>query len=152
MRRPVAVAVLVVAGCGTTASSGGRAEETADRPDAVAASDTAVAGDSIEVSAVPEVFRGVYAAGFEVSSFRPCGSLEQWWVADTGPLHEGYEATASRPYEQVYVVVRGDTSAAGHVGHLGLYQRYLRVQVLDSIRPLEEQQPPGQRVRCPVGL
>jgi hypothetical protein len=81
-------------------------------------------------------FRGMYSAGFEVSAFRPCGSREKWWVSDPGPLHTAYTRLDLAPYQEIYAVVRGDTSGVGQVGHLGLYTRYLSVDSLVEARLL----------------
>lgn len=72
-------------------------------------------------------FRGMYSEGFEVSAFRPCGSAEKWWVGVPGPLHAEYEKLTTQRYVEIYVVVRGDTSGEGRVGHMGLYTRYMSV-------------------------
>jgi hypothetical protein len=83
-------------------------------------------------------FRGMYSAGFEVSAFRPCGSNEKWWVSDPGPLHTAYNRLNPAPYQEIYAVVRGDTSGIGQVGHLGLYTRYLSVDSLVEARLLTD--------------
>jgi hypothetical protein len=95
----------------------------------------------------PFMVRGIYAHGFEVASFQPCDSAERWWVAHAGPLAEEY-ARIARPYEQVYAVVVGDTSALTHAGHLGLYQRYFRIIDVVSIEPMAQQHW-TVRARCP---
>lgn len=83
-------------------------------------------------------FRGVYSAGFEVSSFRPCGSSERWWVSAPGALHEAYVKLNPVPYQEIYAVILGDTSGVGRVGHLGLYSRYLSVDSLVEARLLSD--------------
>lgn len=93
-------------------------------------------------------FRGVYSAGFEVSSFRPCGSSERWWVSTPGPLHEAYVKLNLIPYQEIYAVIRGDTSGVGRVGHLGQYSRYLSVDSLIEVRLLSDTTG-ATRPRCP---
>jgi hypothetical protein len=89
----------------------------------------AVAGCSSapkEVSLAGEVYRGHFVDGFEVSSFQPCGSAEEWWM---DPNDELYRATNYRfSHGTVYLEVRGHVSPPGHYGHLGVYRRELTVR------------------------
>jgi hypothetical protein len=85
----------------------------------------------------PVEFRGIYESGFEVLSFRPCGSSERWWVARSGPLGQRYADLVARPYQPVFAVVRGDTSALGRYGHMSSYDRELRITDVVSARRLE---------------
>jgi hypothetical protein len=93
-------------------------------------------------------FRGFYSSGFEQELFQPCDSSERWWVARAGPLRQHYEALGAHPYEPIYVVARGDTTPLGHAGHLGLYQRYVRIVAVDSARRSDAQSRAGV-LRCP---
>jgi hypothetical protein len=88
----------------------------------------------------------MYGSGFEEMSFQPCNSRERWWVGDPGPLGKAYRDMGAGEYEPVFVIVRGDTSGLGKVGHLGAYQRYLRVREVVRIgRPTDKPLPP---LRC----
>ena len=75
-----------------------------------------------------QIFRGWYASGFETESFQPCDTREQWWVIAPGSLTARYDSVAQHGYQEIFVVVRGDTSGLGRVGHLGQYDRYLTVR------------------------
>lgn len=96
------------------------------------------AGLASPSSASVTEFRGMYSAGFEVSAFRPCGSGERWWVSAPGPLYAAYQRLTVVPYQEIYAVIRGDTSGVGQVGHLGLYARYLAVDSLVEARLLTD--------------
>lgn len=80
-------------------------------------------------------YTGLYASGFEVEGFVPCGTEESWWVAGGEELRERYREVATRPYEAVYVVVRGEVGPEGRYGHLGAYPREIEVSDLVEIRP-----------------
>jgi hypothetical protein len=82
-------------------------------------------------------FRGHYSAGFEEEAFLPCGVAERWWVFNAGPIRTRYVEVGARPYEPVFAVIRGDTSGLGHVGHLGLYQRFVRVHEVVHMERLD---------------
>ena len=64
-----------------------------------------------------------------------------WWVQNpsfggTADKLEGqYQELVSRPYEQVYVRIRGEASRKGQYGPLGSYQRVIYVQEILEIRP-----------------
>lgn len=81
------------------------------------------------------VFRGFYASGFEMETFRPCEVSERWWVIAPGPLLVRYEDASERANQEVFAVVRGDTSSRGRVGHLGQYDRYLTVREAIDVQP-----------------
>jgi hypothetical protein len=89
---------------------------------------------SIADPAGPQEFAGLYAAGFEVESFQPCGSGESWWVTDGEELRTRYRALAGSSYEPVYVVVRGTAGPRGRYGHLAAYERELAVAEVLEIR------------------
>lgn len=80
-------------------------------------------------------YAGLYAQGFEVDSFRPCGSPEKWWVVQGEELRERYRQVATQPYEEVYVVVRGRVGPPGRYGHLGGYSRQLSMTEVVQVRP-----------------
>jgi hypothetical protein len=69
----------------------------------------------------------------------------------TRGLYRAYDAVATRPYQQVYAVVRGDTTPRGYAGHLGLYQRYLRIHEVVSVSEVAQQQTAGA-ARCPEAV
>lgn len=83
-------------------------------------------------------FRGTYSTGFEVSSFEPCSSGEQWWVLPSEDLHVAYERTvgegAKYAYAPVFARLRGGIGPAGRYGYLGVYQHELTVTEVLAIR------------------
>lgn len=86
-------------------------------------------------------FKGTYTFGLEQSDFRPEGSAEKWWLnGNIGELRTRFaEASKDVPPElsgPVTVVVDGRLSPVGEHGHLGLYQRELRVDQVVEIAPL----------------
>lgn len=94
------------------------------------------------------VFEGRYTSGFEVSGFDPCGerwSGESWWVmADSAAraglrasLDEVREGRGPGDYVTIFVEVRGAVTDTGRYGHVGAYDRRLRVTELLSARPAD---------------
>lgn len=87
------------------------------------------------------IWEGYVIFGRGGSSFTPCNSKETWWVKSKGfsqtaeKLQENYAHIAQKPYEQVYVRLRGDVSRKGQYGRLGSYQRVLYVEEVLDIRP-----------------
>jgi len=86
-------------------------------------------------------WEGFYTSGRAGKTFRPCGTRATWWVQNpsfggTADKLEGqYQELVSRPYEQVYVRIRGEASRKGQYGPLGSYQRVIYVQEILEIRP-----------------
>lgn len=94
------------------------------------------------------VFEGRYTSGFEVSAFEPCGERwagESWWVmADSAAwaglraaLDETREGRGPGDYVTVFVRVRGAVTDTGRYGHVGAYDRRLRVTGLASALPAD---------------
>ena len=81
-----------------------------------------------------EVVRGHYSLGFEVDSFRECGSEESWWVTDAGPLRARYQELSPAQYQSVYVELRGEAGPRGQYGHMGAYARELSVDEVLLVR------------------
>ena len=111
---------------------------------------------------VGSAFRGHYTSGFEVSSFRPCDSSEEWWliplddsvrvaafVERVGRAARGGAPTPGVPagYQYVYLEVRGDTTGHGQYGHLARYVRELRVKDVVAVRPSEPGDCPEREAR-----
>ena len=90
------------------------------------------------------IWDGHVTFGRGSSSFTPCGTKETWWVKNKGytktadNLKGDYMAIAEKPYEQVYVRVRGEVSRKGQYGRLGSYQRVLYVKEVLDIRARRE--------------
>jgi hypothetical protein len=81
-----------------------------------------------------DTLRGHYSQGFEVDSFRECGSEESWWVTDAEPLRSRYRDLATAQHQSVYVELRGEAGPRGRYGHLGGYTRELSVDQVLVIR------------------
>ncbi len=76
----------------------------------------------------PRPLRGIYRQGWEVQSFRPCGSREDWWVADGADLRPRAERAGLDPDGPLLVEVRASVSPPGRFGHLGGYSRQIGVE------------------------
>ena len=79
-------------------------------------------------------FSGQFSAGFEVSSFQPCGSDEQWWVEDGSDLYQRYNQLGLPEYAPAFAAVEGVLSAPGTYGHLGAYSRQFQVTRVLAVR------------------
>src|SRR5262245_1171843 len=69
------------------------------------------------------VYSGYYSRGRELSFFQPQGSSERWWLSN----YEKIEATQAAQNSEIYLVVQGSITPKGRYGHLGAYDRELRV-------------------------
>lgn len=91
-----------------------------------------------------DLHAGRYESGFETSAFYPCGSDEQWWVtADSAAwarLHAPPARIDSAGYLEAvaFVRLRGRVSPPGEYGHVGAYDRELRVSEVLEVRAPEE--------------
>jgi len=90
-------------------------------------------------------WEGYITFGRGSSSFSPCKSRETWWVKDKGysrmtdSLHTQYTEIAEKPYEQVYLRLRGEVSRKGQYGPLGSYQRVVYIEeILDMHSKTED--------------
>lgn len=95
--------------------------------------------------AVGDVYAGLYEGGTETSAFTPCGAEnadERWWVIADSAAHaawqrDGVAGGELRPHLGVraFTLVRGTITEAGQYGHLGRYDRELRVEKVLEVRP-----------------
>jgi len=84
------------------------------------------------------IYRGHYTFGFEHSDFQPCERSEMWWVSleEGENLAKAAMATPGITNATVYVEVKGEVSATGHYGHLGLFKREIVVRQILVVRPV----------------
>ena len=90
----------------------------------------------------PAVYSGILTHAYEEGSFRPCGSLERWWVEiDPCTRHEEkFARFGSRrvpvedPPRRYFATLEGVLVQCGHCGHLGQYEQRLRVTEFLGIR------------------
>ncbi len=77
---------------------------------------------------------GIYTGGFEVHSFTPCGSKEDWWLADRD-INDRYGArSVSKPETYWQIEIRALVSPLGKYGHLGGYVRCVtKVEFLSAV-------------------
>lgn len=103
-------------------------------------------------------FRGHYVAGFETSSFTPCGTLPEFSDQHRGTAYEGligppiwvefapgvYEhgpawpSSKDQSYPRRYVRWRGALTGPGAHGHMGAAFYELRVEQILEVRPARE--------------
>lgn len=102
-------------------------------------------GDDLE----PDVYEGVYAQGFEDSTFEPCGREEVWLI--TAGNDAAMQDFADRVVavlnteggNPMYARLRGTTSAKGTVpGIFITYDRTLALTEVLDVKPLSEQSCP----------
>ena len=102
----------------------------------LAAALSACAFTPSDVTVPPDgIYRGRYTKQFEVSSFQPCGTSEQWWV--TGRVKSLIARLTSGGFVRgaAYVELLGRVSSRGHHGHLGGYPREFTVERVLLVRP-----------------
>jgi|GEM_PF-2562464 len=86
-----------------------------------------------------ERFTGIYEAGWELETFRPCGTAEEWWTWSTARIvHDD-----PRGWGRRLVVVEGEVSAPGRYGHLGRYTRQIVItRVIEVLGDADARCPP----------
>jgi hypothetical protein len=83
-------------------------------------------------------FSGAFDWSFETSSFTTDDNQGPYWLSASEPLVWNQVVAPIRtsgggPWGRLHLVVEGELSAPGHYGHLGAYQRELRVtRVIES--------------------
>ena len=114
MRTPILIACTLLAACSTR-----RSEPNEPQP----------APDGPRVELLPvRTLRGVYRHAWEVQSFRPCGSGEQWWVGNAADLQPRAQRAGLNPDGPLLIEVRASVSERGRYGHMGAYTRQIGVQ------------------------
>jgi hypothetical protein len=82
-------------------------------------------------------FSGMVTFGFEQSEFAPCDSDENWWVgagAAAGTLSARYFELQEPGQTPVFARVEGGITERGTYGHVGAYEREIRVDALLDVR------------------
>ncbi len=89
-----------------------------------------------------EVHRGFYVFGHEVRTFQPCGSDTVFWVkaeADISKqLREAHQKLTSKPYEPVYVEVKGYLADKATAGFAADYDGQIVIEAVDLVRAQQE--------------
>lgn len=98
--------------------------------------------------------RGGYVSGLETSSFTPCAAEyegEQWWLDADSASWARLERVMDRlrpdtagswVHAEAFVAVRGSVTDRGEYGHVGAYDRRIRVtEVLEAV--------PADSASCP---
>lgn len=89
------------------------------------------AGCASSVGEAPAMYSGEWEWRFETSSFATSDGRGPWWLSGEGDVWEQLSAPITRagngPWGRVRLVVEGELSAPGRYGHLGAYERELRV-------------------------
>jgi heat shock protein HslJ len=94
------------------------------------------------VGAQAESHRGFYVFGHEVRTFQPCGSDTVYWVkaeAD-GPqrLREQYQQLTTKPYEPVYVEVKGYFAEKATAGFAADYEGQIVIEAVELVGAAKE--------------
>ncbi|GIK47867.1 MAG: hypothetical protein KJZ75_03775 [Hyphomonadaceae bacterium] len=84
-------------------------------------------------------YAGTWDWRFETSAFTTDNGQGPWWLHAEGAAWEQLNAPlaleAGGPWGRVHIVVEGELSAPGRYGHLGAYERELRVaRVIEARR------------------
>lgn len=99
----------------------------------------AVAGCGTQQRAPDDVISGHYVWGAEVNVLNPCGSDQEYWVTGTPEivraLRDRYTALGLGPYEEAFVVVRGEVGPVLDCGFCAEYDGSFRVTELLVMEP-----------------
>jgi hypothetical protein len=89
------------------------------------------AGCASTASEAPATYLGEWEWRFETSSFASSDGRGPWWLSGEGEVWEQISAPITQagngPWGRVRLTVEGELSAPGTYGHLGAYERELRV-------------------------
>ncbi|NWG53997.1 MAG: hypothetical protein HXY28_09780 [Hydrogenophilaceae bacterium] len=85
----------------------------------------------------PQRYEGRWDFHFETSSFTTADGEGPWWLAADGevwPILTAPFAETGGPWGVLEIVIEGELSEPGRYGHLGAYERELRVTRVISSR------------------
>ena len=87
-------------------------------------------------------YQGYYVFGHEVRTFQPCGSKNVYWVrADdtiSKRLRAEHEKLTAKPYEPIYVEVKGHLTGKAVEGFAANYDGQIVVKSIDMIRAKQQ--------------
>jgi hypothetical protein len=80
----------------------------------------------------PQLWKGVYKAGFEIQMFTPCGATEGMWVEGKYQeiddfISKSGDPTSSSYTTEVYVEIQADVSPPGNYGDHGMFRQQINV-------------------------
>lgn len=83
-----------------------------------------------------KTYRGLYSFGFEVSSFKPCGDEEKWWVVYSSESVSNalFSVKPDGGYRALYLEAKGTVTDEGQYGHLGEYKREFNITAVVKIQ------------------
>lgn len=83
------------------------------------------------VAGEPQRYSGTWDWHFETSSFTTDGGEGPYWLVGEGEvwseLNAPFQQAGRGPWGRAHLVVEGELSPPGRYGHLGAYERELRV-------------------------
>jgi hypothetical protein len=89
-----------------------------------------------------EPLRGFYVFGHEVRTLQPCGSEAVHWIRADEPvrdrLRESYRELATAPYQELYLVARGETSDQPGEGFAAGYDGQVVIEEIVVVRAKQE--------------
>lgn len=95
----------------------------------------------------PQTFTGEWDWHFETSAFRSADGRGPWWLAAEGSAWDQLVAPIQRsgggPWGRVALTIEGELSAPGQYGHMGAYERQLRVTRVIEARLISASRPPS---------
>jgi hypothetical protein len=91
------------------------------------------------------VVEGRLTFGWEVESFRPCGSTENWLPLISRQMYERYDSLTDKVYEPVFARFRGTVGPPGRYGMMGGNDHEFRVVEALEMRKTTERDCPNTR-------
>ena len=94
-----------------------------------------------------QTFSGEWEWSFETSAFRTEDGRGPWWLSAEGSAWDDVIAPIQRsgggPWGRVTLIVEARLSAPGRYGHMGAYEREIRVTRVISARLSSASSPPS---------